>query len=58
MTRDPHTRERPGKINPDAGEPEKGAPDIGETARPGRRDPDDGDEPFPPDPLKPKPSEA
>ena len=25
---------RPGKINPDAGEPEKGAPDVGELRKP------------------------
>lgn len=41
----------PGKINPDAGEPEKGAPDVGEAPPVGA--PQDDDEPFPPEPGSP-----
>lgn len=38
---------RPGRINPDGGEPEVGAPDVGELHPPRCRH----DEPFPPDPA-------
>lgn len=48
MMRMPANPKRPGKINPDGGEPEKGAPDVGEPSHgTGARD---GDEPFPPPP--------
>jgi len=48
----PHEPEaKPGKISPDAGEPERGAPDVGETTAPGETTLD-GDEPFPPDPER------
>jgi hypothetical protein len=43
----PGAPDQPGKINPDAGEPEKGAPDVGETGPAPAADPHDGDEPFP-----------
>ena len=51
----------PGKINPDAGEPEKGIPDAGDgddATLPPQQDPHDGDEPFPPDPASLPPAEA
>jgi hypothetical protein len=47
----PGAPDRPGKISPDAGEPEKGAPDVGETELQPAGGPHDGDEPFPPDPA-------
>lgn len=50
MTSTPADAKRPGKINPDAGEPEKGAPDVGEKSPPHGEDAHDGDEPFPPAP--------
>ena len=51
----------PGKINPDAGEPERGIPDAGsadDPTLPPQQDPHDGDEPFPPDPAADPPASA
>lgn len=44
----------PGRINPETGEPEKGSPDVGE---PPNKTLENGDEPFPSDPLAPEQSE-
>lgn len=41
---------RPGRINPEGGEPEKGAPDVGDSKASSGKTPHPGDEPFPPAP--------